>query len=128
MNLAEAFGVVYWRDQRLGDQNAEHSEIMSHQPLNELWCWSFDLEAFWDDDQDPRWRLLLSIAQSLHLSAEQLFPCDQVGDMPEESAGIAFGQSVATMVSVPALDELLAQPQLKKQAWQTLCQYFMSHV
>lgn len=127
MNLAEALGVVVWRDQRLASQESETMEVISSQPLQELWCWSVDLDTFWDDEQDPRWRLLLSIAQSLGLSAEQLFPCDQLEDKPTDSAGIAFGESMTYMINLPALNELLTQPQLKKQAWQTLCQYFLTH-
>lgn len=127
MNLAEALGVVVWRDQRLASQESETMEVISSQPLQELWCWSVDLDTFWDDEQDPRWRLLLSIAQSLGLSAEQLFPCDQLEDKPTDSAGIAFGESMTYMVSLPALNELLTQPQLKRQAWQTLCQHFLTH-
>lgn len=127
MNLAEALGVVVWRDQRLANQDGETAEVISSQPLQELWCWSLDLESFWDDEQDPRWRLLVSVAHSLGLSAEQLFPCDQVEDKPSESAGIAFGESIISMVSLPALDELLTQPQLKKQVWHKLCQHFLTH-
>lgn len=127
MKLAEALGVVVWRDQRLASQESETMEVISSQPLQELWCWSVDLDTFWDDEQDPRWRLLLSIAQSLGLSAEQLFPCDQLEDKPTDSAGIAFGESMTYMVSLPALNELLTQPQLKKQAWLTLCQHFLTH-
>jgi hypothetical protein len=127
VKLAEALGVVAWRDQRLASHDSDLSELRSSQPLQELWCWSFDLDVFWEDDQDPRWRLLVSIAQSLGLSVEQLFPCDQLEDKPEDSAGIAFGQSVASMVSLPALDELLSQPQLKKQVWHSLCRHFLSH-
>lgn len=127
MNLAEALGVVVWRDQRLASQESETMEVISSQPLQELWCWSVDLDTFWDDEQDPRWRLLLSIAQSLGLSAEQLFPCDQIEDKPTDSAGIAFGQSFASMICLPALEELLTKPQLKKQAWLTLCQHFLTH-
>ncbi len=118
---------MVWRDQRLASQESETMEVISSQPLQELWCWSVDLDTFWDDEQDPRWRLLLSIAQSLGLSAEQLFPCDQLEDKPTDSAGIAFGESMTYMVSLPALNELLTQPQLKRQAWQTLCQYFLTH-
>lgn len=126
MNLAEALGVVTWRDQRLVSQK-DIVEASKAEALQELWCWSADLDAFWDDEQDPRWRLLVSIAQSIGLSAEQLFPCDQLEDKPEESAGIAFGHSVDTMASLPALDAMLTQPQLKQQAWQALCQHFLTH-
>jgi hypothetical protein len=127
VNLAGALGVVAWRDQRLASQGSELSEVRSSQPLQELWCWSVDLDTFWDDEDDPRWRLLVSIAQSLGLSAEQLFPCDQVEDKPTESAGIAFGESITSMVCLPTLNELIMQPQLKKRVWQSLCQHFLNH-
>lgn len=126
MTLANALGVVAWRDQRLANHH-QLSEQRVSQPLEELWCWSLDLDAFWDDEHDPRWCLLVAIAQSLGFSAEQLFPCDQWEDKPAESLGIAFGQPVESMVSLPALDDVLAQPQLKKQVWWVLCQHFLAH-
>ncbi len=127
MNLAEALGIVDWQDQRLERQDAEHSEVANQQSLSELWVWSVDLDTFWDDDQDPRWRLLLNMVQALGFSADHLLPCDQPEDKPEDAWGIAFGRSAANMVSLPALNDLLTQPALKKQTWQTLCQQLLVH-
>lgn len=127
MNLAEALGIVDWQDQRLERQDADNTEGLNQHSLSELWVWSVDLDTFWDDEQDPRWRLLLNLVQALGFSPDQLLPCDLPEDKPEEAWGLAFGSSTGNMVSLPALNDLLTQPALKKQAWRSLCQQFLVH-
>lgn len=126
MNLAEALGIVAWQDQRLMREGNSVQNSVESLP-EELWCWSPDLESFWDDEQDPHWRLLLNLVQALGFSPEQLLPCDLPEDKPEEAWGLAFGSSTGNMVSLPALNDLLTQPALKKQAWRSLCQQFLVH-
>jgi len=126
VNLAEALGVVSWRDLRISVDSVQTEALANRYP-NELWCWSADLESFWDDDQDPRWHLLMAMMHALRISSDHVFPCDHPDDKPAGTQGIAFGEVVDAIVSLPSLNDLLIHPSLKKQAWQILCQQFLSH-
>lgn len=123
MNLAQAIGVTFWRDSRQ-ITDSQPMEPVKWANLEELWCWSENLDSFWDDEQDLRWCLLVSIAQSIGVKADQLFPCDQAEDKPIDSAGLSFGQVNEGMLELPSLHEMIEHPLLKKQAWHLLCHHF----
>lgn len=124
MNLAEALGVISWRDIRCEsvqiDECHELPEAM-FAAQDELWCWDAELSSFWDDEADSRWLLLIAIVRALGYSQETLLPLDAIEDAPKGAKVLAFGLQEQQTVHLPTLSKMLTDARLKKQVWQALC-------
>lgn len=125
MKLADALGIVAWKDRRqlLSTDHINESVTLVWPSL--LMCAAVNLMDFWGIDQDPRWQLLLSIGRSLGYDAQTLLPLTSETQLTEAEISITFGLEVAQAIRLPCLTQMLHQPELKKQAWQQLCTHLI---
>ena len=120
MNLAEAIGIVAW--QRLDAAVLTQVAPTSIVSAGEVWCLAQDLDVFWQDEQDERWRLLVAIIDALRVDVDALLPLDNADDYVGEGLMLSFGIAHDAALNLPSLEAMLRQPLLKRQAWQTCCQ------
>jgi hypothetical protein len=121
VNLAEVMGIVAW--QRLDALRSDQITPTINISTSEVWCLAQDLDVFWQDEQDERWRLLVAIVQALNLTVDALLPLDNADDYVGEGLMLSFGVAHDAALNLPSLEAMLRQPLLKRQAWQTCCQY-----
>lgn len=86
----------------------------------EFWCMADGLEHFWQDEGDARWHLLLAILKSVGLNLDSVMPLDSADDYAC-GAVLSFGIVSDFAICLPALDDMLNDGALKKQAWRALC-------
>lgn len=123
MNLAEAIGVMSWRDIRHEAQQLDVNDEPCSVEIadqDEVWCWDAELASFWDDDSDGRWVLLVAIIRAMGHNQEMLFPLDSLDEAPKGAKVLVFGGANQQM-ALPALSNILLDGRLKKQVWHALC-------
>jgi hypothetical protein len=105
VNLKQALGIVDW--QSLDATFVDPSIVF---------CVGEELVDCWESDTDPRWVLLSSIVQALGRDLSSLEPAEPEDVPPSAALVLCFdGQQL------PLLSEMLENPSLKAQAWETLC-------
>lgn len=128
MNLADALGVIVWHQVGQGSVSDQDASLMVEQvlPSQDVYCVASELEEFWQDSEDARWRLLTAVLQAFQLTLDDVMPLTGVDEFDGSGILLVFGQPCEIGVSLPDLMGMLHQPIMKQQAWYTWCDYLKS--
>ncbi len=110
MNLKQALGITDWQSLDATSLDATYLDP------SVIFCVGEELADCWYSEEDPRWQLLSNITRALGVDLTALEPAEP-DDLPEDSSQVWQFDGV----HLPLLSEMLVNPALKAQLWQTLC-------
>ena len=120
MNLKEGLGIVDWQSRFGTAQNIDQGTVDVPFVSNagrDIWCVGEELMDCWASEEDPRWHLLINMAQAVGVAIDRL--------QPAEIEDVSVGEPLWLFdggAALPRLQTMLASADQKRVAWQWLCQ------
>jgi len=120
VNLKEGLGIVDWQSIYSNTQNLDKGteEVPFISTVGrDILCVGEELMDCWASDDDPRWQLLMNMAQAVGVSVDRL--------QPAEIEDVSVGEPLWLfdgVTGLPHLQTMLVSADQKRIAWQWLCQ------